>query len=87
MVATRPKAKKDSVQYWLPDPADLERLIQLLEICGYTDECMAREEATQDAESSTILEVTVRKREISTPQLWYEEPAWIDAPHEGVWQA
>lgn len=87
MVAPRPKAKKDTVQFWLPDPADLERLIQLLEICGYTDEWMAREEAIQDGESSTILEVTVRKREISTPQLWHEEPVWIDNLSEGVWQA
>lgn len=87
MVATRAKVKKDTVQFWLPDHADLERLIQLLEICGYTDECMAREEAIHDGETNTLIEVTVRKREIATPQLWREEPAWSYEFYEGVWQA
>lgn len=87
MVATRTKANKSTVQFWLPDPADLERLIHLLEICGYTDECMAREEAVENGESNFVIEVTVRKREITTPQPWREELNWADVLHEGVWQA
>lgn len=87
MVATRAKVNNDTVKFWLPDPADLERLIQLLEICGYTDEHLAREDASQNGESNALFEVTVRRREFTMPQPWREEINWVDDLHDGVWQA
>lgn len=87
MVATRAKVNHDTVKFWLPDAADLDRLIQLLEICGYTDEHLAREDASQDGECSALFEVTVRRREFAMPQPWREEINWIDDLHDGVWQA
>lgn len=87
MVATRVKANNATVQFWLPDPADIDRLMKLLEICGYTDESLAREEARDMGESNVVFEVTVRQREITTPQPWREEVNWIDDLHEDVWHA
>lgn len=87
MVATRSKTNSNTVTFWLPDPADLERLMHLLEICGYTDEHLAREDASQDGESNVLFEVTVRKREFAMPQPWQEEINWFEDIYEGVWHA
>lgn len=87
MVATRAKVNNDTIQFWLPDPADIDRLVELLEIYGYTDESLAREEASDMGESNVVFEVTVRQREIAMPQPWHEEVNWTDNLHEGVWHA
>lgn len=87
MVATRAKVNKDTVTYWLPDPADIVRLMHLLEIYGYTDEQMAREEASQDGECNSVFEITIRKREIGIPRVWRDEVNWIENLHDGFWQA
>lgn len=87
MVATQAKVNNDTIRYWLPDPADLVRLMQLLEICGYTDEHMAREDASENEESDAIFEVTVRRREVSAPHMWREEVNWIEDLHDTVWHA
>lgn len=88
MGSTRTRTNKEDVTFWLPDPADIERLMQLLEICGYTDESFAREEASQNGESDSVFEVTVRRREVVIPQQpWLEDVTWIDDTPETVWQA
>lgn len=73
MASSRVKSSKGSVQFWLPDPADFDHLMELLEIYGYTDECLAREEAGECGESNAVIEVTVRRRELVMPQPWREE--------------
>lgn len=87
MAATQAKERKETVQFWLPDPADLQRLLELLEICGYTDESYAREEASEEGESSSLIEVTVKTREIINPQPWHEEFKWQDELRDGIWHA
>lgn len=87
MVATRAKVNDDTVRYWLPDAADLVRLMHLLEICGYTDELLALEDAHANNESEAVFEVTIRRREISVTRPWREEVNWIENLHDGFWQA
>lgn len=89
MVVARPKKNPAVVQYWLPDPEDLDRLLQLLEICGYTDKCLAREESIELNASGTIFEVTVTRRETgdSVPGVWQEDMDWIEGQHPTVCQA
>lgn len=87
MAAPRTKKSNDSVQFWLPDPADLERLLEMLEIFGYTDESFAREEASLEGENTSLIEVTVRRREMIAPQPWREEIAWNDNSQDVVWHA
>lgn len=87
MVSSRVKPANGSVQFWLPDPADFDHLMELLEICGYTDEILAREEAGVCGESNSVIEVTVRRREVLMPQPWNEEINLAGERHDQVLQA
>lgn len=78
---------RSTIQFWLPDPDDIDRVLQLLEICGYTDKFLALEDAAQSGEQSSVLEITIKRRQIATPHAWREEVNWIEDHHEGLWQA
>lgn len=76
-----------TIQFWLPDPDDIARVLHLLEICGYTDRNMAFDEASQSGESNSVFEVTIRRRPVSAPQTWREEVNLAEHLHDGIWQA
>lgn len=87
MVNTRTPGDQSVVQFWLPDPNDLERVLHLLEICGYTDRCLAFEEANHTAESSSVIEVTITRRPLLNQHSWKDDTKRIEILHEGTWQA
>ena len=83
----RAEGDQSVIQFWLPDPDDIKRVLQLLEICGYTDKALALEEASQVNETSTMVEVTIRRPQEWNNQTWRNEVSWIEISHEGTWQA
>lgn len=87
MVHSREKAVRSVIQFWLPDVDDFDRILQLLDVCGYTDKGLALDDAAESGESNTIYEVTITRRPIIAPQVWREEVNWIENLHENTWQA
>lgn len=80
-------SSESTIHFWLPDPDDIATVLHLLEICGYTDRNMALDEATQSGESSSVFEVTIRRRPISISQTWRDEVSLSEHHHDGIWQA